>query len=179
MAKRKRKEEVAPAPDRLDMAEWPVVPAAAQPREVVFDTLTQDDLVMLRRRGYAPVLLRILPRKTELDDQRWREYFLLGVAEGTVMLTKEREEGLYYDLKAHGHLDRRQLTGRTQNQEQKASLESLLNWGGSRHAFKGNTTIVSPEKVAAFVQAAEEHALQEEQKKALDEEPLPLDPEDN
>lgn len=150
-------------PVRLDLAMWPVVPKSAQPREVVFDTLHEDDLEALVRRGYTPILLRILPRRTESEQQEWRLRIMQGVAEGTVSLDKSRSEGLFYDLKSHGHLDKRQFSGEVKPQVDPQDLRAALNWGASRHSFAGNTTMVKPEVVAEFVRQAEEHAQQKAQ----------------
>lgn len=157
------KAEVASPTSRLDPMEWPEVPKENRPRELVFDTLHDDDVQMLERRGYKPILLRTLPRRTEQEQQEWRLRIMQGVAEGTVQLDKSRSEGLFYDLKSHGHLDKRQFSGEVKPQVDPADLRAALNWGSSRHSFAGNTTMVRPEDVMEFMREVGEHAAQKRQ----------------
>lgn len=168
-------------PKRLDLAFWPLVPMDARPRDLVFDALHAEDVDALKRRGYNPILLVTLPRRNAAEQQEWRLRVMQGVTEGTVVLDKSRSEGLYYDLKTHGHLDKRQFSGEEKASVDPVDLKAALNWGQSRHTFAGNTTLVPPEEVAEFVRQAEAFRIQKENAPAALEAKLPadLDPEED
>lgn len=156
-SRRPKREDEGEAPPGLSLERFPEVPAESRPREIVFDSLAEVEYEALRRRGYRPVLLRVLPRRNPVEDRDYMIWLMRGVAEGTVEMTKSRAEGLNFELKARGWLTGRGLDMTPGSAKVDASVEAVLSWGESRHAFTGNTTIVPSEVVAAYereVQAA-------------------------
>lgn len=147
------------APEELashfDLDLWPVVPEQNRPRRVIFDTLYPRDIDALAARGYEVVLLRLLPRRTPEEDDAYLVTLMQGVSDGTVALSKGRSEGLSAELKARTYGTKKELKRRV-GLAANADLKRILDWNESRHKFGGNTTMVSPEHVQAFLKRAAE-----------------------
>lgn len=137
----------------LERKHFPLVPLENRPREIVFDVLSDEAVEWLRGRGYAPILLRTLPRSTDKDEQRYFMLMMQGIAEATIKIDKSRETGIMFELRSRGYLGDRLLEKSADRATREGGVRELLAWGQSRHSFAGNTTIVEPEKVAAFVRA--------------------------
>ena len=135
----------------IDISMFPPVPEEYRPRDLIFDTLTTEDIAALQKNGYAPILLRWLPRRTEAEDGLWLARLMQGVTEGTVVLDRPRGVALELELKVRKVLYEK--GGKLKQEEKKIATSPLddLNWTPSRHVFAGNTTLVEPEKIAAFV----------------------------
>jgi hypothetical protein len=158
--------EIAAAKSHLDLDLFPEVPAEARPRVLIFDVLRASEIEALRARGYEPRLLRLLPRRTPEEDQAFFLALLQGVTEGTIFLSKSRESGLFYELKARRFLDKKELERVRETAADDASVADLLNWGASRHAFGLGTTMLDPEDIASWARRVQEHALAARQEAA-------------
>lgn len=135
----------------VNLDEFPYVEAADRPRPVVFVSLSPITVDALKMRGYQAILLRTMPRRSREEDLAWIGRLLQGVTEGTVKLTKDQLDGLFYELKVQKLFsDRREAPNLREAKRDDTSIEELLDWDRSRHAL-GDTTAQTPEKVAEFV----------------------------
>jgi hypothetical protein len=131
--------------------QFPAIPQPFQPnRELVFERLTPAEIETLTQRGYKPIILLWLPRTTPSEEVEYLRRFMQGVTEGTVVIDKVRLEGLWFEMKSRGLLDK--SAGLTVRVAASAGeLRDLLDWKETQHRI-GVTTMVAPEKVAAFLE---------------------------
>lgn len=152
----------APTPEEqashFNLDYWPEVPQESRPRKVIFDTLRQVDAEALQSRGYDVVLLRLMPRRSDVEDQQYLITLMQGVSDGTVALDKGRSEALSAELRA------RQLGGKKELKRRDGAAKTddvrqILAWQDSRHRFTENTTMLDPADVQRFLRrVAEENA---------------------
>jgi hypothetical protein len=131
-----------------------IPPGYPRGRELVFMHLTDAELETLKARGYVPICLYWLARNTPAEELEYLRRFMQGVAEGTVQTTKAQLEGLWFEMKSRGLLEK--YGALTQSQSVALSvgdLRAVLSWKDTPHRT-GATTMVAPEKVAAFLEQA-------------------------
>lgn len=133
----------------LNLEYWPLVPEESRPRKVIFDTLRQLDIDALLARGYEPVLLRLLPRRSPAEDDAFFIALMQGVSEGTVFMSKSRSEGLTAELRSRQYGAKKELRRKSAAVD-KTSLAGILGWADSRHTFGKATTMLTPELVAEY-----------------------------
>lgn len=148
----------------LKLERFPPVPMESRPKELVFDSLVEEDIEALKQRGYSPVLLRWLPRRNPVEDGKWLARLMQGAAEGTVLLTKDRAEALKYELQVRRLLDHRAPAFNPHAGEIAQDCTdplARLDWAETPHSFREATTMVDPERVYEFVKAASQHTESE------------------
>lgn len=139
--------------ERLDFAYWPARDGASGRREVIFDTLHEEDRAELEARGYSVILLRTLSTEDQSDIVYYNRFLLRGVIDGTVQMSKERAEALELDMR-HRQMLSKHATGNLKPRQRLDDLEEILDWDKSRHTVD-NTTIVDPEDLKKLLSKLE------------------------
>jgi hypothetical protein len=120
-----------------------VVPEEARPRPLYFMSLGSQNVEDLKAKGYEPVSLLTLPRRTEAELEHYHKCYLQGVSEETIVPSKAQIDGSELDMKAHDRLDKRKFTEQKASAQGSSALDEALHWRESRHAF-GTSTSVDP-----------------------------------
>lgn len=127
----------------IDVDRFPPLPEEARPRELFFNsTLSPLDEAALRGRGYEPVQLITLPRRT---DQEQGIYFLKklqGLEEGTCEGGEEERMRTRLGMEAYGLLNNKSVRLNLNVDVKEHDIKALLTFGQDRHTLRGNTTIV-------------------------------------
>lgn len=131
----------------LDLDMFPFIPKDTAPRKIVFDHLPPVDVGALERRGYKVALLRALPRESARDNIDFLLSLLQGVTDGTVEMSKQRGEATFLEMKARGLFADRTGTLVLTAKQVGEDVQSILDWGDSRHTLAGNTTIVPTQQI--------------------------------
>ncbi len=120
---------------------FPELPEANRPRALYFSNpLPALEVGALVRRGYEPVQLITLPRRTEREHQEYLLARAQGLTEGTIQASEEDRFRLRLEMEAHGLFKN---TGVSVKVNLKGDdMKALFNWEPSRHTLRGNTTIV-------------------------------------
>jgi hypothetical protein len=136
----------------FDLERFPAVPKQYRPRELVFDTLSEDEIKELRKRGYDVTLLRWLPRRNDTEAALFVQKFMMGLLDGTLVVTKARLEGLHYELQTRGFLgkDGVNWAAVVKDEVKDESVAAILGWGETRHKI-GASTMMEPERMKKFM----------------------------
>lgn len=150
------------------MADFPDVPTQYRPRKIILESVTTGNLCTLQNRGYEVVNLRTLPRGrgNEKEEINWLLTLLQGVSDGTVNMSKSRNDAINLEMKARGMLGTRPLNYDEAVKKKSKTLDDIMNWSDSRHQLQGVTTTVEPEKMLKLMQGiAKENTRQKKIRK--------------
>lgn len=153
-------------PEDLNLDGFPIVPEASRPRTIYFNfAVTNLSEAALRGRGYNPVYLLTLPRRTEQEHADFLLAHLQGIEEGTIFSSKEERLRIELSLKAYGMLDKKRPSVNINLEATTEDIKELFNWNSSRHTLRDNTTIVGVSKLQ--LHQSSEVALEDKRREVL------------
>lgn len=110
---------------------WPINRGAK--RKLYVAAISEQDRATLEARNYEVLDVLSLPRDTDERDQEAIEAWLQGMSEGSIALDEERRKALMDEAKVKGYLVTKSV--REVKHTADATLEEMLNFGGSRHTL--------------------------------------------
>lgn len=129
----------------------PTVPKEFQPREIVVDVASDEEIKELEQKGYKLTILMFLPKATDEEAVRWIQKFSQGVTDGTVSMPTEREKAIVNEMRMRGLYSGKANNFDAVRKEVDKDVDSILNWKKSRHQVGASTTMVSQKDMHEFI----------------------------
>lgn len=126
-----------------DLRSWPLVPKDFRPRALYHrGTFDEPTIEALRAKGYAPIDLLTLPRRTDGEQIEYLKCKAQAIEEGTLKASTEERMQTTLAMQTYGMLNPKSTRLNLNVNVETGTIDDLLAWQSSRHTLRGNTTLV-------------------------------------